>query len=192
MAATLWLPLSCRSMRAKAEGKMIACARHHRARASAFSWAPQRFVGICGSTSTFLLVSQTTCWRRRGQCTSRERRKTVLAGARSLYARPRERRYRHAFGGWFERGRLNLRAGEEPFLRDRREVTEGVSGRFRRCGYTGTKRRNARERSHRPTSARARAVGVKGPCACDVGVSVSAKGPRDSVRASSWCACLVV
>ena len=24
---------------------------------------------------------------------------------------------------WFERGRLNLRAGEEPFLRDRREVT---------------------------------------------------------------------
>ena len=42
----------------------------------------------------------------------------MLAGARSLHARPWERRYRHAFGGRFERGRLNLRAGEEPFLRD--------------------------------------------------------------------------
>ena len=83
----------------------------------------QRFVGICGSTSTFLLVCRTTCWRRTGQCTSRERRMAMLAGARSLHARPWERRYRHAFGGWFERGRLNLRAGEEPFLRDRREVT---------------------------------------------------------------------
>ena len=30
----------------------------------------------------------------------------MLAGARSLHARPWERRYRHAFGGWFERGRL--------------------------------------------------------------------------------------
>ena len=39
----------------------------------------------------------------------------MLAGARSLHARSWERRYGHAFGGWFERGRLNLRAGEEPF-----------------------------------------------------------------------------
>ena len=99
LAATLWLPLSCRSMRSKAEGKMTACAHHDRARASAFSWAPQRFVGICGSTSTFLLVCRTTCWRRTGQCTSRERRMAMLAGARSLHARPWERRYRHALGG---------------------------------------------------------------------------------------------
>ena len=154
LAATLWLPLSCRSMRSKAEGKMIACARHDRARASAFSWAPQRFVGICGSTSTFLLVCRTTCWRRKGQCTSRERRMAMLAGARSLHARPWERRYRHAFGGWFERGRLNLRAGEEPFLRDPRDFSEiagksqgEFTGRFRRCTHTGTKRRNARRAS---------------------------------------------
>ena len=77
----------------------------------------------------------------------------MLAGARSLHARPWERRYRHAFGGWFERGRLNLRAGEEPFLRDPRDFSEiagksqgEFTGRFRRCTHTGTKRRNARPR----------------------------------------------
>ena len=144
LVVTFPLPFSCRSVRPKAGRKMIACGRHHRARASTFSWAPDRFSGSARSDSTFLTVSRTTCWRRKGQCTSRERRMAMLAGARSLHARPWERRYRHAFSGWFERGRLNLRAGEEPFLRDRREVTEGVSGRFRRCGDTGSKRRNAR------------------------------------------------
>ena len=122
-AATHRLPLSLRPLRRKGEGTMITCGRHHRARATAFSRAPQRFVGICRSTSTLLEVSRTTCWRQQGQSTSRERRMAMLAGARSLHARPWERRYRHAFGGWFERGRLNLRAGEGPFLRDRREVT---------------------------------------------------------------------
>ena len=39
----------------------------------------------------------------------------MLAGARSLHARPWERRYRHAFGGWFERGRLNLERQRDRF-----------------------------------------------------------------------------
>ena len=93
-----------------------------------------------GCRTTFVKVRRRSLWRWRRRCTSRGRRMAMLAGARSQDSRLWDPRYRHAFGGWFERGRLNLRAGEEPFLRDRREVTEGVSGRFRRCGLTGTKR----------------------------------------------------
>ena len=36
------------------------------------------------TTSTFWLVSRTTCWQQKGQCTSSERRKAMLAGARLL------------------------------------------------------------------------------------------------------------
>ena len=36
----------------------------------------------------------------------------MLAGARSLHARPWERRYTHALGRWFERGRLNAPSGD--------------------------------------------------------------------------------
>ena len=63
----------------------------------------------------------------------------MLVGARSLHARPWERRYRHAFGGWFERGRLNLRAGEEPFLRDRREESPRESVGESEDAGTGTR-----------------------------------------------------
>ena len=107
--AAFVLPLDAFESRGKDD---CLCAPRPCARVSIQLGRPQRYVGVCGSTSTFLLVCRTTCWRRKGQCTSRERRMAMLAGVRSLHARPWERRYRHAFGGWFERGRLNLRAGE--------------------------------------------------------------------------------
>ena len=97
MAATLRLPFSWCAMRSKAGGKMIACARHTHKRAHDSCRLLNGSLGIAASTSTFLQVSRTTCWRRQGQYNSREGRMAVLADARSQHARLRERRYRHAF-----------------------------------------------------------------------------------------------
>ena len=150
MATTHRMPLSSLSMRLKGEGTMITCGRHHHARATAFSWAAQRFVEICRSTSTLLEVSRTTCWRRQGQSTSRERRMAMLAGARSLHARPWERRYTHALGRWFERGRLNAQSGDREGTAVSPRSPGGhpgePTGRFRRFPFTATKGRNARGR----------------------------------------------
>ncbi len=76
---------------------MIACARHTHKRAHDSCRLLNGSLGIAASTSTFLQVSRTTCWRRQGQYNSREGRMAVLADARSQHARLRERRYRHAF-----------------------------------------------------------------------------------------------
>ena len=45
-------------MRSEAEEKMIACAHHHCARASANSWAPQRSSRVCEANVDDLLAAE--------------------------------------------------------------------------------------------------------------------------------------
>ena len=97
LAATLRQPTLRCLMPSKAGGRMLACARSTHTRAHSSCRHLKGSFGIADTTSTFLKVSRTTCWRRQGQCITREGRMAALADARSQHARLRERRYRHAF-----------------------------------------------------------------------------------------------
>ena len=60
-------------------------------------WAPQRFFRDRARITTSYKVKWWTHLGRLDGLTTRERRMTIRADARSLHARPWERRYRHAF-----------------------------------------------------------------------------------------------